>query len=513
MSEFDQLDKKIAEKLEQFFETPPQGVWKNIRSGLDNAPPGPTAKASFFSGNPVTWRAAAAAVIIATVIFYLITPEPDMQPAYEQRQSEISFVDPQNPAAIEEVSSSREGKELADKSESGLNSTNNEITPDENSIVVASDMKINTTEKAGVTISQDQKPGVENVIGAPKEKSDKIPLQKNQSAELIASKKRKAPEPVNTQSEITGEPVIKSPEPEPAIVAAREQEKQESLPRQSEEEMNKIPQKKPLYAEAANPTLSRKLARRKVPAGNYYFSDDSSPLSLGIYGSIDRIYNTADALSGANDAYGLGIAVRYTISDRHFLESGLGSYQSEDGWNYEVEYRSNELMGYYTNVDTVTCDIVAGSQGQDSVIINYFTSQKAVYDSVDISSSEITTIKYTYLTVPLLIGYQNNIRNFQYSVSTGLTMSVVLHEKTEPADFDKDNVNVLHVNHEVYNRIEMNWHYTLNLGAGYRFNDHWSFVVEPRLRVYLKDLYETSPAIETKRPYSIGLGGGVFYRF
>ncbi len=503
MSEFDQIDKKIAEKLEQFSEAPPQGVWENIRSGLDNAPPGPTAKASFFSGNPVMWRAAAAAVIIATIIFYLITPEADMQPAYEERQSEIALAEPQKPAVKDELSTSEEIKELA--ANSGADNSGNSAgksTLDEEPAATPDSDNL-WTEVAKEKNKKDELATRTEMV---KEEPVKSPLQKQQELPVTSL------EPVNTQSELSEEPVIHSPEPEPAIASSNDPQ-QKSVDKRSKEGINKLPLKKQAYAEAANPNLSRKMARRKVPEGNYYFNDNSSPLSLGIYASTDRIYNTADALTGANDAYGLGIAVRYAISDRHFLESGLGTYQSEDGWDYNVDYRSNQLMGYYTDVDTVTYDIVVGSQGQDSVVINYFTSQQAVYDSVDLSASEMTTKKYTYLTVPLMIGYQNNIKNFLYSVSTGLTMSVVLHEKTEMADFDEDNVNVLQVDHEVYNRIKMNWHYTLNLGAGYRFNDHWSLVVEPRLRVYLKDLYETSPAVETKRPYSIGLSGGVFYSF
>ncbi len=239
-----------------------------------------------------------------------------------------------------------------------------------------------------------------------------------------------------------------------------------------------------------------------------------SPFSLGLSWNGSRIFNTLDTRDKAIYESGLTLEGRYYSPNNYFFQTGVGVYQTKDSWDYVIDFQKPQFLGHYTAVDSVSYIIVTGSAGQDSIVITYHTHQEEVYDTVNLRDESFTTKRYTYLTIPLMTGYSGTHNRFVYSLSTGIIISVLIHEKLWYDHEGERYSNVLDIQDYRHSRVSTNWHYVLSAGAGYQISHRWTAMVEPNLKVYFNHLYEgNNLSSSVKRPFSAGLNAGIYYRF
>lgn len=230
---------------------------------------------------------------------------------------------------------------------------------------------------------------------------------------------------------------------------------------------------------------------------------EGGPWAFGVYFTPEMIsYPSDNELK--NYSYSLDLHANYKMGN-YFLQSGLGLARTHEQGNSQINY--NKYLGSYEDVYNVTFDSTSGT-----IIPVYHTETVNVYDSinhVEISSSKRY---YTYLQIPLFVGYGKELNRFGWFVKGGPSISFLVHKKLPESDMNPMDALILNVEDELPGRINTNWQFVLSAGVTYKLGSRISISVEPMFRYYIKSVYEQDK-LNTKHPYSIGLRTGFLLNF
>lgn len=188
------------------------------------------------------------------------------------------------------------------------------------------------------------------------------------------------------------------------------------------------------------------------------------------------------------------------------LRSGLGINRSQDDGSYQVNYSKYEMTGYYIDITIEG----GGTPVYDS--INYSVDEHRLYDTVFYNETYRTDNAYTYLQIPVQIGYSFlNNRRFSFSVTGGPSLSLLLNQKkSDPAfsDFAAENLTV---QDQTPARRQSNWQFLMGVSARYLVTSKISVSLEPTYRQYFKTVYDVSDS--GWPPYAFGIRAGISFHF
>ena len=226
-------------------------------------------------------------------------------------------------------------------------------------------------------------------------------------------------------------------------------------------------------------------------------------LFFGLYFTPEVIFYPSD-IKTTNKSYSLDLNMTYKFSN-YLLQSGIGVMSSNDDGQSKVGFE--KYLGSYEDVYDITFDSTA-----NGLVPVYHTNTVDVYDSVQHVTVTPTKNKYTYLQIPLLFGYTEELRRFSWFVKGGPSLSLMVNENISLVNLENDNNRIVNVDSEVPARIKMNWQIILSGGITYKLGNHISLGVEPMMRFYMKSAYEQN-SIQTKHPYSFGIRSGIIVNF
>jgi hypothetical protein len=214
------------------------------------------------------------------------------------------------------------------------------------------------------------------------------------------------------------------------------------------------------------------------------------------------IYAEPDAYSAMN--FWLNGAVTYHIS-RFTIASGFGFGYVYDEGKYRVEYKSQDSIGYFTGVTSYTV-------GVNNEII-YNTKTINVYDSLQHSADYRTKNRYSYLQIPLLLGYRIfESGRVSLSFQAGPAISILLGSRKSDPVIEYPNATIIRVDNDTPSRTQTNWQIWANLYLEMRMNKTVSIYLEPSFKYYLKPMV-TQENVIYKAPWTIGLGVGLQFNF
>ncbi len=480
MTEIDNIDKLIKEKLASYTEDPPAEAWGNIKQRI----PQTTGITYHFGKRTIRYAAtvAAAALIIATY-FVLQPTDIKQEPAYQT--SEI--ITPSEVTAPKEETILQAPEHRAEERSIHTPSTR-QIPPE----IISPAITTETESQQAAEIQEKMLATSEAQSNqlSPHEKHIKlIPLPE---APVVV----KAPKPETTEKIHA----VHTEKPEEEVVIAEAKVLVKEI----------TPEETEIIAE---PALIREEAG--IAVVSEHSSDESglltplmpvSPYTIAVLGGRDRIYNTEKAL-GSSLAADLRLA--YHRRD-FFIESGLGVDYSADKWNYTYNFLHREALGTYTRVDSIYFTAFIDSTGNVSYAPNFVTSNHTVFDSVAGSDQTIANDYYTYLHIPLLAGYQlYRFRNIEVNIKGGPVVGFLINQRQYNPDLYPGDVRILTVNSNRKTRLSTNWYMLIACEMGYTLNKRLSLSLEPTVR-YFKDPFYNSPAI-TDKPWSAGLRFGLKY--
>lgn len=187
-----------------------------------------------------------------------------------------------------------------------------------------------------------------------------------------------------------------------------------------------------------------------------------------------------------------------------FVESGLGISFSNDDGKYAIDYE--QFLGSYDDVYNVTFDT---TQSGD-IIANYHTNEVNVYDSISKYKVDQTKNKYTYLQIPVYIGFHRQIDRFGWFIKGGPILSLMMNKNIPEPDAGYNRI--VGLDQQMASRVDLHWQMAFSMGITYQLSDKVSFALEPTFRYYLNSQYERT-YITTRHPYSLGLRTGLLFNF
>ncbi len=223
---------------------------------------------------------------------------------------------------------------------------------------------------------------------------------------------------------------------------------------------------------------------------------------LGVFFTPEVIFYPDDSIPNQRN-YNVDVSAKWIKND-FFIESGLGlSFSSDDG-RYAIDYE--KFLGSYDDVYNVTFDT---TESGDLVPI-YHTNVVDVYDSISKFRLEKTKNTYTYLQVPLYVGFQKQVNRFNWFVKGGPVFSVLVGKNVPEPDMGTDRI--IGLDQQMPSRVNTHWQFAFSAGLNYQLSNSVSIGIEPTFRYYLNSQYERK-YISTRHPYSVGLRAGLLFNF
>jgi hypothetical protein len=223
---------------------------------------------------------------------------------------------------------------------------------------------------------------------------------------------------------------------------------------------------------------------------------------LGIFFTPEVVFYPDDSIPNQR-SYTFEATGRW-VKNEFFIESGLGlSFSSDDG-NYAIDYE--KFLGSYDDVYNVTFDTTESG----AVVPIYHTNLVNVYDSIDRYKVEQTKNRYTYLQIPVYIGFQKEVNRFGWFIKGGPILSLLIHENIPEPDAGNDKI--ISVDRQMPGRVNSTWQLGFSAGMTYQLSPKVSIAIEPTFRYYLSSQYQRK-YITTRHPYSVGLRTGLLFNF
>ena len=216
------------------------------------------------------------------------------------------------------------------------------------------------------------------------------------------------------------------------------------------------------------------------------------------------MYRNADRYSETN--YWLNAGVTYHAG-RFSVQSGVGLGYVFDHANYRVNYKSKDSIGYFTSI--ISFVINPGN------IIVFTTKDIPVYDSLQHIADDRAISRYTYLQIPLMLGYELFESNhFSLGIKAGPSISFLIGSKQALPFIDYPNARLIRVENNNLSRVKVNWEIQAALDLEYRLSKNFSIYGQPYYKHYFKP-FETgeSTSNSTRDPYSVGLEVGARLNF
>ncbi len=208
-----------------------------------------------------------------------------------------------------------------------------------------------------------------------------------------------------------------------------------------------------------------------------------------------------------NQMLGAEAIISYKVASFSVL-SGLGLSRMEDVGSYEVNYISNDSVGFYLRVVSFMPD--PRHPGE----ITYIVTEEPIYDSVPHTYIEDKTNYYTYLDIPLSFGYTMFQKNrVSVTARVGVKFSILVGKEEPTVDFWVSEAELVDIERQVPARMNTNWRFTAGFDFGYMLSNRISLHLEPAFEQYISPIYADQPGYSPKKPYVIGLKAGIRYNF
>ena len=217
-------------------------------------------------------------------------------------------------------------------------------------------------------------------------------------------------------------------------------------------------------------------------------------LSTGIYIIPEWLNNIIGSEKYVTN-FGLEETFRF---EKYSVRTGVGLSITKGTNELSIHY--NEYLGAYKQLDSMA---FAWNQQHTNIIPTYYLSDKTVWDSLMKLDNTKIIKRYTYLQIPLILGYDiwtND--NFSMGARVGPILSILLSTKQLTDNYDPGKNKIIVINEITPERIQTNWQIMAGLAIGFGNKRKIGIEFEPEFRYYFNSVYEKSGS--TQKPWSVG---------
>ncbi len=191
--------------------------------------------------------------------------------------------------------------------------------------------------------------------------------------------------------------------------------------------------------------------------------------------------------------------------NRFFIETGLGISFSKDKIDFTYDYLTNELVSTYEYVDSVHYDPITGTT-------EYYTTTVEVYDSIPYSTQSSSETGYTYLQVPLEVGYEVlKVKKFSLSIKAGITYFKELTAKEVQPNLFHENSRITSINTSNISRNKELFRISGGIGLNWNLKRKMKFILNPSFNYFLNQIYDNEDNIDN--PIAGGIRFGFYIKF
>ncbi|MFZ4521014.1 MAG: hypothetical protein ACOYNC_04885 [Bacteroidales bacterium] len=234
---------------------------------------------------------------------------------------------------------------------------------------------------------------------------------------------------------------------------------------------------------------------KKGPRGGDMPNERKWNLDLGVYYTPEWMFNTLEGSKFVNN-FGVEGTIRF---GKFSVRTGAGLSIARGTNELMVAY--NDFLGKYDKLDSV--DFTWNSPTHDFIPTKYL-SKKDVWDSLMKIESARVVKRYTYIQIPMIMGYDFlQSGRITVGVRVGPVLSVLLTAKQLSETYDPGNKRIISINDIAPEQVNLNWQVMGGISMAIRLTEKLKFELEPCARYYFNSVYE-KPANNTK-PWSLGL--------
>ena len=216
---------------------------------------------------------------------------------------------------------------------------------------------------------------------------------------------------------------------------------------------------------------------------------------IGAQYTPEWMFNTLQGEKFVNNA-GLEGTFRF---GRYSVRTGVGLSLTEGTNELVIGY--NDYLGNYQDLDSITFQ---WDEKHYYLLPTYYLSEKDVWDE-QVSEEQYYLIKrYTYLQIPLFLGYDFIEKGrFSAGIRGGPVLSLLVNSKQLTANYDPGKDKIVMINQVTPDRIQTNWQVAGGINFSYFLHRRILLEIEPEVRYYFNSVYEKSDI--TQKPWSAGI--------
>ena len=233
---------------------------------------------------------------------------------------------------------------------------------------------------------------------------------------------------------------------------------------------------------------------KKTPPDTYRKNKKMTPF-IGVYYTPEWMFNTLEGTKFVNN-FGLEGTFHF---GRFSVRTGAG-FSITKGTN-ELIVAYNDFMGSYNKLDSMKFTWNNPSQ---QYIPKLYMSNQDVWDSLMKVDYARVVKRYTYLQIPMIMGY-DFVQSDRISVGVrvGPVLSVLLATKQLSAAYDPGNKRVVSINDIAPEQVSLNWQAMAGLNTSIRVTKELQFEAEPSIRYYFNSVYEKP--VPLWKPWSVSI--------
>lgn len=218
-------------------------------------------------------------------------------------------------------------------------------------------------------------------------------------------------------------------------------------------------------------------------------------LDLGAYYWPEWMFNT---LEGEKYVNNFGIEGIFHFG-RYSLRTGAGLSITKGTHELSINY--NDYLGNFNELDSVS---FVWDASHTHLIPTYYFTTTSVWDSLMKTQYAKIIKRYTYLQIPLILGYdfwKND--HFSIGLRVGPILSVLLRTEQVSDNYDPGKDRIIQINLITPERIQTYWQFIGGINAAFSLSRNIGVEVEPDLRYYFNSVYEKP--VNNRKPWSAGI--------
>jgi hypothetical protein len=231
--------------------------------------------------------------------------------------------------------------------------------------------------------------------------------------------------------------------------------------------------------------------------------DERWHIASGVYYNPEMMFNTLEDNKFVNNFGVEAIFYHGLVS----IRTGVGLSVSKGITENSIDY--NSYLGSYNKLDSV---LFSYNENIHNFEPQIYTSSQKVWDTAVVSDYNEIVKRYTYLQVPLVLGFDFWQKDkISVGVRVGTIMSVMLASKQLTGEYDPGQNQVIGVNTLTPSQVSLNWQAVGGFAASAVLTKRISLEMEPQARYYYGSIYEKSG--DVKKPWSVGIRLALLYKF